>query len=187
MSLTKLIVLILAVSSLTACLDLGSQKGSYKELPKGVSISASRTLLADKVPIVNVADGDTLTVLGPDQHTYKLRLQGIDAPEKKQAFGQVCKDTLKRSINNQMANVEVYKQDRYGRLVAKVIVNGKDLALEQIKTGCGWHYLAYEKEQPARDRKAYAQAEAKARANELGLWQDSKPIPPWDFRAQQRH
>lgn len=177
----------LALSSLTGCLDtLGPQTGSYKQLPKGVSISEANTLLAE-AQIVNIADGDTLTVLGPDKNTYKIRLQGIDAPEKKQPFGQACKESLMQLTNHQLAEVEAYKKDRYGRIVAKVRVDGKDLALEQIKTGCGWHYLAYEKEQSAQDQKAYTKAEQQARAAERGLWQDAKPVAPWDFRKQQRN
>ncbi|TXH68779.1 MAG: thermonuclease family protein [Thiothrix sp.] len=176
-----------AAASLTACLDtLGPQTGSYKSLPKGVSISETNTLLAE-AQIVHIADGDTLTVLGPDKKTYKIRLQGIDAPEKKQAFGQACKESLMQMTDNQLAKVEAFKKDRYGRIVGKVRVKGKDLALEQIKAGCGWHYTAYEKEQSTRDQKTYAKAEAQARAAERGLWQDAKPIAPWDFRRQQRN
>lgn len=181
-------VLLCSMASLvTACLDtLESQKGSYKPLPKGVRISEMNTLLA-QAQIVHIADGDTLTVLGSDKKTYKIRLQGIDAPEKNQPFGRVCKEALIRLSAQQIAEVEAFKQDRYGRIVAAVRVNGKDLALEQIKAGCGWHYKAYEQEQPAGEQKSYAKAEKQARAAERGLWQDAKPLAPWDFRKQQRH
>lgn len=177
----------LAVSLMTGCGDnLGSQTGSYKKLPKGVNLSETNTLLAT-AKIVHIADGDTLTVLGPDKKTYKIRLQGIDAPEKNQPFGRACKEALTRLTDQQSAEVEAFKQDRYGRIVAEVRVNGKDLALEQIKAGCGWHYKAYAQEQTAGEQKSYAQAEKQARAAERGLWQDAKPIAPWDFRKQQRH
>lgn len=177
----------LAASLLTGCLDtLGPQTGSHQSLPKGVSISETNTLLAE-AKIVSIADGDTLTVLGPDQNTYKIRLQGIDSPEKKQPFGQACKESLMHLTNDRPAAVEAYKKDRYGRVVAKVTVAGKDLALEQIKLGCGWHYLAYAKEQSPRDQKTYAKAEQQARAAERGLWQDANPVAPWDFRKQQRN
>lgn len=181
-------VLLCSIASLVVgCLDtLGPQTGSYKQLPKGVSISETNTLLAE-TQVVHIADGDTLTVLGPDKNTYKIRLQGIDAPEKKQPFGQACKESLMHLTDNQPAEVEAFKKDRYGRIVAKVIVKGKDLALEQIKAGCGWHYTAYAKEQSVRDQKAYAKAEEQARAAERGLWQDAKPVAPWDFRKQQRN
>lgn len=177
----------LAISLLTACGDhLDSSTGSYKKLPKDLKRSETNTLLAE-AKIVNITDGDTLTVLASNQTSYKIRLQGIDAPEKKQAFGQVCKNALMRLSQNQPAQVEVYKQDRYGRLVAKLTVKGKDLALEQIKAGCGWHYTAYQKEQTIADQQAYAHAEQQARAAERGLWQDAKPIAPWSFRQRAHH
>lgn len=185
--LTHGILIGVTVSLVTGCGDhLGSQTGSYKKLPKGMNITQTNSLLAE-AQIVNIADGDTLTVLASDQTRYKIRLQGIDAPEKKQAFGQACKTSLMRLSDDQAAQVEAFKQDRYGRIVAKVTVNGKDLALEQIKAGCGWHYAAYEKEQSLGDQKAYTQAEQQARAAERGLWQDARPIAPWNYRQQQRN
>lgn len=185
--LTQGILIGVTVSLVAGCGDhLGSQTGSYKKLPKGMNITQTNSLLAE-AQIVNIADGDTLTVLASDQTRYKIRLQGIDAPEKKQAFGQACKTSLMRLSDDQAAQVEAFKQDRYGRIVAKVTVNGKDLALEQIKAGCGWHYAAYEKEQSLGDQKAYTQAEQQARAAERGLWQDARPIAPWNYRQQQRN
>jgi endonuclease YncB( thermonuclease family) len=172
---------------LSGCLDtLGPQTGSMKELPKGVSITDTNTLLAE-ARIVHIADGDTLTVLGPDQQEYKIRLQGIDSPEKKQPFGQACKENLMRLTDNQPAEVEAFKKDKYGRIIGKVTVKNKDLALEQIKQGCGWHYTEYAKEQSPRDQKSYAKAEQQARAAQRGLWQDANPIAPWDYRKQQRN
>lgn len=174
----------LVASLLAACGDdLGSHTGSYKKLPKGTQLTETNTVLTD-AKVVKIADGDTLTVLASNHTRYKIRLQGIDAPEKKQAFGQVCKTTLMQLSQNQTAQVEAYKQDRYGRIVAKVTVKGKDLALEQIKAGCGWHYTAYKQEQNRSDQQAYTQAEQQARAAERGLWQDARPIAPWKFRQQ---
>lgn len=182
--LTQGLCICLVASLLVACGDhLGSQTGSYKKLPKNSQLTEVNTLLAD-AKVVNIADGDTLTLLASNQTRYKIRLQGVDAPEKRQAFGQVCKTTLMQLSQNQTAQVEAYKQDRYGRIVAKVSVKGKDLALEQIKAGCGWHYTVYEKEQNTLDQKAYTQAEQQARAAERGLWQDARPIAPWKFRQQ---
>ena len=188
MKLSIQAILLCGIASLmTACLDtLESQKGSYKPLPKGARIAEMNGLLA-QAQIVHIADGDTLTVLGSDKKTYKIRLQGIDAPEKTQPFGRACKEALIRLTDQQVAEVEVFKQDRYGRIVAEVRVNGKDLALEQIKAGCGWHYKAYAQEPTASEQNSYAKAEKQARAAERGLWQDAKPIAPWDFRKQQRH
>lgn len=136
--------------------------------------------------VIRVADGDSLTVRGKSGEAYRIRLQGIDAPEKKQPHGQQCRKSLRQLASKQIANVDVYKQDRYRRLVGKVIINNTDMALKQITTGCGWHYKHYAREQSRTDRDAYAQAEVEARNARRGLWQDKSPQAPWDYRRSQR-
>jgi micrococcal nuclease len=78
--------------------------------------------------------------------------------------------------------VEYSKTDKYGRIVGKVLVNGMDANLEQIKAGFAWHYKEYAAEQPVADRAVYANAETVARSANTGLWRDAKPMPPWDWR-----
>jgi endonuclease YncB( thermonuclease family) len=134
--------------------------------------------------VVHVADGDTVTVLDDQKIQHKIRLQGIDAPEKSQAFGQKSKQSLNQLVHSQMVRVEFQKKDKYGRTVGKVLLNGTDICLEQIKLGMAWHYKQYLSEQPKADRDAYAQAEQTARAQAVGLWKDKSPTPPWEFRRQ---
>jgi len=134
--------------------------------------------------VVNVADGDTLTVLDDQKTQHKIRLQGIDAPEKSQAFGQKSKQSLSHLVHSQIVTVEFQKKDKYGRTVGKVILNGTDVCLEQIKLGMAWHYKQYQSEQPKEDRDTYAQAELTARTQAVGLWKDKSPTPPWEFRRQ---
>jgi endonuclease YncB( thermonuclease family) len=134
--------------------------------------------------VVGVADGDSLTVLDEHKTQHKIRLQGIDAPEKAQAFGQKSKQSLYRLAHNKQATVEFQKKDKYGRTVGKVIINGTDICLEQIKLGMAWHYKQFESEQPKEDRIAYQQAELAAKAQALGIWKDPNPTPPWEFRKQ---
>lgn len=169
---------------LTGCLNPSDVKSEdiQKRLPHA-RISADNTVIASG-RVVSVTDGDTLTVLGEDKTPYKIRLQGVDAPEKTQDFGQKCKETLMETAINLTAEVEVYKKDRYGRIVAKVTVEGKDVALEQLRIGCGWHYIAYAKEQNQADREAYAAAEEQARKRKIGLWKNKNPQAPWDFRKR---
>ena len=78
--------------------------------------------------------------------------------------------------------VETGKTDRYGREVGKVLVDGVDADLEQIKRGLAWHYKAYQREQSPVDRLAYAAAEKDAAAAHMGLWQDAAPVAPWEWR-----
>lgn len=132
--------------------------------------------------VVGVSDGDTITVLDSSNTQHKIRLAGIDAPEKSQAFGQRSKESLSASVFGKSVTIDSNKSDKYGREIGKVIVSGQDANLAQVRLGLAWHYKAYEKEQSTTDRAAYSQAETEARSRNVGLWQDAKPIPPWDFR-----
>jgi len=134
-----------------------------------------RTILIGKV--VAIADGGTLTVL-TEIAQYKIRLAGIDAPEKRQPFGERSKQSLAKLAFGKTVTVEYYKVDRYGRIVGKVLVNGKDVNLEQVRLGMGWHYKQYEMEQSAEDRVAYSIAEVRARREQIGLWADRNAIAP---------
>jgi endonuclease YncB( thermonuclease family) len=132
--------------------------------------------------VVSVADGDTITVLDEQQKQHKVRLAGIDAPEKKQAYGTRSKVSLSALVYGRFVTVESAKSDRYGRQVGKVLVSGKDANLEQVQKGMAWHYKAYEREQSPVDREAYSRAEELAKAGRVGLWRDTEPQPPWEFR-----
>jgi len=133
--------------------------------------------------VIGISDGDTLTLHTHDKQQLKVRLAGIDAPEKGQSFGQASKRNLSELVYGKRVEVESNKKDRYGRTVGKVLSDGFDVNLEQVKAGLAWHYKAYEKEQTPSDRIAYAEAEQSARAARKGLWIDQYPIPPWEFRA----
>ncbi|HEY6018958.1 MAG TPA: thermonuclease family protein [Candidatus Paceibacterota bacterium] len=132
--------------------------------------------------VVGVSDGDTVTILDASNTQYKIRLMGIDAPEKNQPFGQKSKQHLADLVFNRSVTVEYSKQDKYGRTVGKITVGEVDANLEQIKAGLAWHYKKYQNEQTADDRIAYAQAENAARTQKLGLWAEPNPVPPWDWR-----
>ena len=134
--------------------------------------------------VVGVTDGDTITVLDANNMQHKIRLQGIDAPEKAQAFGQKSKQSLNQLVHSKQVTIEFQKKDKYGRTVGKVLLNGTDICLEQIKLGMAWHYKQYASEQPKEDRDIYAQAEMDARNQALGLWKDKTVTSPWEFRKQ---
>lgn len=136
--------------------------------------------------VVGVSDGDTITVLDSSNTQHKVRLSGIDAPEKSQPFGQRSKQSLSDLVFGKAVTVETTKRDRYGREVGKVLTGGLDVNLEQVRRGLAWHYKAYEREQPVEDRTTYSTAEQEARAARIGLWADPMPLPPWEFRHQPR-
>jgi endonuclease YncB( thermonuclease family) len=90
--------------------------------------------------VVAITDGDTPTILTTDRVQHRVRLAGIDMPEKRQPFGQVAKNHLSSLVNGQTVKVNYYKRDHYGRIVGKVLTNGADAGLRQIEAGLAWHY-----------------------------------------------
>lgn len=132
--------------------------------------------------VVGIRDGDTITVLDSNKTQHNIRLAGIDAPEKAQAFGERSKQHLSDLLFGKTVAVDWNKTDKYGRTIGKVVANGQDANLRQVQAGLAWHYKQYEKEQSASDRSFYAQAEVDAKARKVGLWRDAAPTPPWDFR-----
>jgi len=133
--------------------------------------------------VVKVTDGDTVHVLDQTKTKHKIRLGGIDAPEKKQAFGQKSKQNLSGLVASKNVEVEYSKRDRYSRIIGKLIMDGRDINLLQVKQGYAWHYKHYQKDQSRLDRVLYDSAENEARAKTIGLWA-APAIPPWEFRRK---
>jgi endonuclease YncB( thermonuclease family) len=149
--------------------------------------------------VVKVAEGDTVTVLvGREQH--RVRLQGIDAPERDQPYGKASGRSLAAVVAGKEVRVEYDKRDRYGRIVGVVWVvppgsrcEGEpgcpktlDAGLYQLTIGMAWWYRRYSGEQSPEDRGQYEFAETEARAKRAGLWQEPDPVAPWDWRRGQR-
>lgn len=132
--------------------------------------------------VVGIAEGDTLTVLDGDNKQHRIRLAGIDAPEKQQTFFKKSRQNLSDLAFKKQATLDCYRTDGLKRKVCRVSINGKDVALAQVQAGLAWHYKQFEKEQTPSERAAYARAEADARASRIGLWQHERPVAPWDFR-----
>ncbi|MBI3532202.1 MAG: thermonuclease family protein [Burkholderiales bacterium] len=132
--------------------------------------------------VIGITDGDTITVLDDQNVQHKVRLAGIDAPEKNQPYGQRSKQSLSNLIYGKGVSVETTKRDRYGRHVGTILLGDQDVNLEQIRLGFAWYYRKYGRELAAKDRRLYDAAEAEARSHRVGLWADINPTPPWDFR-----
>lgn len=141
--------------------------------------------------VIGVTDGDTITVVDASKHQYKVRLGGIDAPEKGQPFGTASKRNLSELVYEKEVRVEGSKVDRYGRLIGKVWVRPEDCRkcgqtldanLAQVTTGMAWWYRQYASEQSLEDQGRYEFAEVEAMARHAGLWKDSGPVPPWEWR-----
>jgi len=136
--------------------------------------------------VVGVSDGDTVTLLDGLHAQHRIRLAGIDAPEKAQSYGDASKRHLSGMVFGATVTIEYEKHDRYGRIVGKMLKNGQDASLEQLRAGLAWHYKRYEREQSRADRSAYAEVESAAQQAHAGLWQDPAPVAPWTWRMEQR-
>ena len=132
--------------------------------------------------VIKITDGDTVHVLDANKQTHKIRLAGIDAPERKQPYGKAAGKYLAKQINQQTVCVDWHKRNRYKRLVGVIRYEGRDVNLELVKAGYAWHYKKYQREQTPADRVIYADAEVQARSDVVGLWQEPNPINPSDWR-----
>src|SRR5712691_700242 len=151
--------------------------------PQSREASGAQTLSGR---VVAIADGDTITILDSANTQHRIRLAGIDAPETHQTFGEQSRLSLSGMIFDKDVGVSYQKIDQYGRIVGKILLDGKDINLEQVKAGMAWHYKFYEDEQTPEDRELYAKAEAEARAARRGLWQDPNPSEPYQFRREEK-
>ncbi len=129
--------------------------------------------------VVGVSDGDTITVLTPDKTQIRVRLYGIDAPESHQDFGTRSKQFASNMVFGKTVTLQIHDTDRYGRTVAEVIIDGRSLNEELVKSGMAWVYPQYCRVSKCIQWNRY---EAAARAEKVGLWSHPNPVPPWEFR-----
>lgn len=131
--------------------------------------------------VVGVMDGDTYDLRVGQQKTIRVRMDGIDAPEKGMPFNKAAKKFLSQMIFRQQVQILVMNRDRHGRIVAKTYTaSGKECGEELLKAGLAWHYKQYNQE------KALAAMEREARQKRLGIWSEPNPMEPWEVRSLRR-
>jgi len=143
---------------------------------KPLAPSPPRTPASWKGTVVGVADGDTITVLR-NKEPIKVRLHGVDCPEKKQPFGQKAKQFTSDLVFGKNVTVRVVTIDKYRRTVAEVFIGNRSLNAELLRSGMGWWFRKYS----PKDERLEA-LEAVARTHKRGLWSDLHPLAPWAFR-----
>lgn len=153
----------LKTSAVLIMLMVGSMFGQEKEMSGKV---------------VGVHDGDSITLLTSGKLEVKVRLEGIDAPELKQAYGNASKKSLSDLVFGQQVRLEVTGKDRYRRILGHVFVGDTWVNLCQVKNGFAWHYKKYNKDPRLSD------AELVSRDAGVGLWRDNAPVPPWNWRRK---
>jgi endonuclease YncB( thermonuclease family) len=129
--------------------------------------------------VTDVHDGDTITVRTDE--TIKIRINGIDAPELKQPFGQASKKAMSGLVFGKTVTVRPNKKDRYGRLLARVEIGGKDTSLTMVETGMAHWYEQYAK----RDYELQS-AQTKAKTAKIGIWSNPDTIAPWEYRKKKK-
>lgn len=143
------------------------------------SLIAAQAIIEGNV--IGITDGDTIRILRGKEE-IKVRLYGIDCPEKKQAFGSRAKQYASELVFRKNVKVISHGNDRYGRVIGEVILeDGRSLNKEMLKAGMAWWY-----EQYAKNEAEYSALQDQARKDSVGLWIDRSPIPPWEFRKIKR-
>lgn len=136
----------------------------------------------ERVKVVGIVDGDTVTVLMKDKSQKRFQIKGIDSPELEQAFGQQSRQRLTELILDKNVSIEYSKIKPNGEIFGKIFLNGKEIGLEMLQTGFSWCDAEQEELLNERDTKIYCSSEIDSRSKVIGLWQDSSPQPPWEFR-----
>ena len=130
--------------------------------------------------VVGITDGDTITVLRGGNEQVKVRLEGIDTPERGEPFSAQAKRFISSLVFGKQVGIQVKELDRYGRTVARVIVDGTDTSLALVQAGLAWHYTRYS------DDADLARGENVAKSAGIGLWSLPNPAPPWGLRQRQQ-
>ncbi|WP_319583921.1 thermonuclease family protein [uncultured Pseudodesulfovibrio sp.] len=139
------------------------------------------TALAWHGVVASIVDGDTVTVVTEGGSGVRVRLYGIDCPERKQPGGKGATDYVK-SVIGKVVGVEEIDRDRYGRSVSIVTISdGRVLNRMILEQGWAWVYLRYCRLPVCGE---WEELEAEAREKRLGLWQDHDPVPPWEWRRK---
>ena len=126
--------------------------------------------------VIKIVDGDTYDLLMKNNNTMRIRMRGIDAPERGMPFYRVAKEHLGKICFGKLIHLENLEKDRYGRTIAYSYSDGTELSHEMIKAGMAWHFKKYSSDAVLSD------LEIVARKSKLGLWADENPIPPWENR-----
>ena len=133
--------------------------------------------------VVKVLDGDTVQVLDSAKNNYRVRLYGIDAPEKNQAWGQNAKKALSRAIASKNVVVVINGVDIYKRTLGTIWLDGYNMNGSMVSSGHAWVY----RNQGQPTVPAYLPYEKQAQQANSGLWSESSPIPPWVWRQQEKN
>jgi endonuclease YncB( thermonuclease family) len=173
-----LVIFVLYFLLLPSCSDWSGKDGNTAENPVVAEARQSGKLLTGKV--VGISDGDTFKLLIEGNKTVRVRLFGIDAPEKGQDFGTQARQELSNLVFSKPVDVVQKTKDRYGRVVAIVFIAGANVNEQLLRNGMVWHYTEYDK------NPVWARFQEEAKQSRRGLWSQPNPTPPWQWRRERR-
>lgn len=169
--------LLLSLLLATSCFNTAT-KPEEKAVQQPPKSTGNKKTITGKV--IGISDGDTFRVLTERNETVKVRLYGIDAPEKGQDYGTQSQQQLSSLIFSKPIRVEQKNKDRYGRVVGIAFVDDLNVNEEMLKSGMVWHYRQYDKNE------RWASMQRDAQAQKAGLWNKQSPTPPWEWRKEKR-
>ena len=148
----------------------------------GCNATREADLLTDQSgKVIKIVDGDTYDILLKNNIPKRIRMEGIDAPERGMPFYKVAKDYLGDLCFGEIVQIKQTSTDRYGRTIAKTyLANGNEVGLLMVNAGVAWHYKKYSTDAEL------ANAEIKARKKRIGLWVDKAPVAPWEWRKSKK-
>jgi micrococcal nuclease len=171
----KYLILLLTICFQLACSESGERKRNKSPKRKIELESENKS-----GNVVKIVDGDTYDIIDNGEKK-RIRMEGIDAPERGMDYYKVSKEYLGELCDNQYIRLEEKEKDRYGRVIAKSFLpDGRELGEEMIRAGLAWHFKKYSSDEKL------ARLENEARASRIGLWSLDNPIPPWEYRKSKR-
>ncbi|HZH38246.1 MAG TPA: thermonuclease family protein [Flavisolibacter sp.] len=170
------LIIILPLLSIASC--NGAADNTQAAQSSTATIAANRKTVTGKV--IGISDGDTFRLLTDSNETVRVRLHGIDAPEKGQDYSTQSQQKLSELIFSKQVVVEQKNKDRYGRVVGIAFVDRINVNEEMLRSGLAWQYREYDKTEK------WASIQTEAQQNKRGLWSMSSPTPPWEWRKEKK-
>ena len=161
-----------------------SSKNSKIKKSKGKKEDKPEIL--DGYQVIKVSDGDTLNIQKVENGKFvgemlRIRMYGMDAPEKTQDYGSESRQALEKLVTGKNLSVEVKNKDRYGRTVAIIYANGKNVNEEMVKTGNAWWYQEY-----AKKDMQFEEYQKNAKQKKLGIFSRKGYTEPWNYRKEKK-
>jgi endonuclease YncB( thermonuclease family) len=170
-------ILALYLLFIASCADPSCNNSKLKEMPAD-RLAKNGKIISGKV--IGISDGDTFKLLVEGNQTIRIRLYGVDAPEKSQDYSTQAKQKLSDLIFSKRVDVKQINIDRFKRIIGVVYVEDKNVNEELLRSGYVWHYTQYSKNEQ------WAKLQREAQKKRIGLWSKANPTPPWQWRKEKR-